>query len=258
MSPNPQEHEVALLIAADDAPQVAAAIARATHLAGYNLVSAEDEQLHDVMFDTAEHALRAQGFAFRTRTRNGSRLITLKGAPRADEHGGVSRLEIELPWSADSLRRVAAELARAHIKLSLPDALGDARPADTLRAAGLLPIQDRRTRRQVREIWEPRLNARMAELAVDQVAYQFEAGVVQLVEVEIEAKHADADAVLHACMLALQADFGAMLRAWPYGKLATGALIERLLQSGELAPLLLDGERIGAQASLLLEDRLRK
>ena len=97
MSSEPQEVEVALLIAADDAPAVASNIARATHLAGYELAAREDQRLHDVHYDTADHALQAQGFALRTRLRNGSQLITLKGAARNDGRGGVTRMEIEVP-----------------------------------------------------------------------------------------------------------------------------------------------------------------
>ena len=58
MSNDSQEYEVALLIAADNAPEVGTCIARATHLANYTLTPRDDERLHDIMLDTAEHALQ--------------------------------------------------------------------------------------------------------------------------------------------------------------------------------------------------------
>jgi len=277
MSSEPQEVEVALLVAADDAPDVADSIARATSLAGYELAAREDQRLHDVHYDTAAHALQAQGFALRTRLRNGSQLITLKGAARRDGRGGVTRLEIEVPWSAEGFKTVAGELARAQIKLARPEAFDGVPPGDFLRAAGLIRIQDRQTTRRVRDVQDPERHIRLAELAIDTVSYRFGSTAVDLCEVEIEAKHHDgvggrnpssvarghaedmnpSAGVLHACAGALQTDFGAMLRPWPYGKLATGAAIERLLRTGELTPLLVNAQLVGARASLLLEDRLR-
>ena len=170
----------------------------------------------------------------------------------------MKRLEIELPWSAEALRTVTAELARAHIRITPPETFDDGSPSDILRAAGLLPIQDRHTHRQIRDVLEPHLKERLAELAIDAVEYRFETSSVQMYQIEIEAKHPNSAAVLHSCSLALQSDFGAMLRPWPYGKLATGTAVERLLRTNELSPLLVSDHLIGAQAALLLEDRLRQ
>jgi hypothetical protein len=166
-------------------------------------------------------------------------------------------MEIEVPWSAEGFREVADDLARAHINLAQPEAFDDASPAGVMRAAGLVPIQDRQTNRRVRDVLTLEEKDRMAELAIDAVRYRFESSAVEMYEVEIEAKQRDSADVLHACSLALQSEFGAMLRPWPYGKLSTGAAIERLLRSGELTPLLVNSQLVGARASLLLEDRLR-
>ena len=277
MSSEPQEVEVALLIAADDAPDVADSIARATSLAGYELAAREDQRIHDVLYDTADHALQKQGFALRTRLRSGSQLITLKGAARRDERGGVTRMEIEVPWTAAGFKTVADELARAQINVAQPKAFDGSSPADVLRVCGLISIQGRQTHRRVRDVLDPERHTCVAELAIDAVDYRIGSAQVSLCEVEIEAKQHDSagernsssDArgraedlnpsagVLHACSLALQTEFGAMLRPWPYGKLATGAAIERLLRTGELTPFLVNVQLVGAQASLLLEDRLR-
>jgi hypothetical protein len=166
-------------------------------------------------------------------------------------------MEIEVPWSAEGFKTVADELARAQIKVAQPAAFDGVSPAEVLRACGLIPIQDRQTHRRVRDVLDPARHIRLAELAIDAVDYRFGSREVNLYEVEIEAKQLDSAGVLHACAGALQSEFGAMLRPWPFGKLATGAAIERLLRTGELTPLLVNGQLVGARASLLLEDRLR-
>jgi inorganic triphosphatase YgiF len=252
------EVEVALLIASDDAPEIAAHIARLTHLAGHALAARADERLHDVHYDTAGHALRAKGLALRTRLRNGNQFITFKGPARARDGGAVSRMEIEEAWTEQAFRKAVDELGRQQIRIdNTRTSFAAMPPAAVMRAGGLIAIQERQTHRQIRDIIASEGGVRLAELAIDEVEYQFADARVSLFEIEIEAKHSDGPAVLKACAESLQNDSGAMLRSWAYGKLATGTEIERLLRSGELTPVLVNGMLVGARASLLLEDRLR-
>jgi inorganic triphosphatase YgiF len=258
MSPESQEVEAALLIAADDAPEIARRIARLTELAGHALVARADQKLHDVFYDRAEHALQSKGLALRTRLQNNSQLITLKGQARVGEGGAVSRMEIEEAWSAQGFTKTVDELARQQISIDRRvDAFDSHSPAEVMRASGFVSIQNRRTHRRVRDVMRQASDVRLAELAIDAVDFQFGDARVSLFEVEIEAKHRDGHGAIQACAAALQTDFGVVLRPWPYGKLATGAAIERLLRTGELTPLLVNAQLVGARASLLLEDRLR-
>jgi hypothetical protein len=98
--------------------------------------------------------------------------------------------------------------------------------------------------------------APVAELAVDEVAYQLPAGTVRLLEVEVEAKGPGGLATVEALLGALAQAFPHELRPWPYGKLATGRAVERLLAAGRLQGLLDDAGMLRPGAHDLLAEIL--
>ena len=88
----------------------------------------------------------------------------------------------------------------------------------------------------------------VAELTVDDVAYQLPAGTARLLEVEVEAKGTGGLETVQALLEALAEVFPDDLRPWPYGKLATGRAVERLLDDGRLEGLLDPSGRISPAA----------
>ena len=92
------------------------------------------------------------------------------------------------------------------------------------------------------------LQSMLAELSLDDVAYQLPAGTARLLEVEVEAKGAGGLETVQALLGALAEAFPADLRPWPYGKLTTGRAVERLLDDGRLEGLLDPSGRISPAA----------
>jgi len=229
----------AKLVIRDARPEVVAdAIAALDRLAGCRLVPAADVALRDVYLDTPARALSARGDALRLRAAGGETLLALKGSSREVDPGVLEREEIEAPWSAASLARLRTLLAARGI--ALPEVPARGTPVAALRAMGLEVLQERTTKRRLRNAVDGG-GARLAELAVDAVTYHLEAGAVRHDEVEIEAKASGGAAYLSRAAEALRARFGASLIPWVHGKLETGLAIARLLAGGEARTLVADG-----------------
>ncbi len=96
----------------------------------------------------------------------------------------------------------------------------------------------------------------VAELTVDDVAYQLPAGKARLLEVEVEAKGHGGMETVQSLLGALAEGFPDDLRPWPYGKLATGRAVEQLLADGRLEGLLDGDGRIRPAAHDLLAEFL--
>jgi hypothetical protein len=96
----------------------------------------------------------------------------------------------------------------------------------------------------------------VAELTVDDVAYRLPAGTARLLEVEVEAKGPGGLETVQALLAALAEALPEDLRPWPYGKLATGRAVERLLASGRLEGLLDRDGRVRPAAHDLLDEFL--
>jgi triphosphatase len=207
-------------------------------LEGFDLLPKDSERIRDVYLDTGDGALASARVAFRVRELNGRPLLTLKADARRTGSASV-RLELEAPWSAEALQAALQELRRRGIQL--PDPPPDpGEPLAVLAGLGLSPAQVRETTRTPRDVVGrgSRDAAPMAELAIDEVAYRLPAGTVRLLEVEAEAKGPGGLATVEALLGALAQAFPDELRPWPYGKLATGQAVERLLAAGRLQGLL--------------------
>ena len=96
----------------------------------------------------------------------------------------------------------------------------------------------------------------VAELTLDDVGYQLPAGTARLLEVEVEAKGPGGLETVQALLQALAEAFPSDLKPWPFGKLATGRAVERLLAEGRLEGLLDDRQRIRPAAHDLLAEFL--
>ena len=234
-----RETETALLICGDDPAGIARRIAGLAEIATYRLVRRPTIRLRDWYLDTPDGLLRKQHLALRLRQSDQDWLITFKGPPRPVAGGGTERLEVEEPWSRAALRRITRELDGRNVPVRAVrfDAL--ARPLTVMKGLGLSVVQGRETRRTVRDVArEGQTRAQLAELVIDSVVYRFGSERLKLHMIEVEAKSRDGLQALGAIDRDLNKMFKPALRPWPYGKLATGLAVEKLLRQGALEGLI--------------------
>jgi inorganic triphosphatase YgiF len=240
VSKQPHEVEGVLLVRADDQEGAGRRVAALEAVDRFELRPRPPHRIIDVYLDTGDGDLAGARVAFRVRELDGQPLLTLKADP---VRSGLAseRLELEAPWSAEALQAVLAELERRGVRLPATPAAaaGTGEPLADLAGLGLHPTQRRQTTRTPRDVLERDGGGEpVAELTIDDVAYQLPAGTARLLEVEVEAKGAGGLETVQALLGALAAAFPDDLRPWPYGKLATGRAVERLLAEGRLAGLL--------------------
>ena len=257
MSESPRELEGVLLACGDDPAAVRRRLASLQGLEGFQLLPRDPEQIRDVYLDTGDGALAAAKVAFRVRELDGQPLLTLK-ADSVRSGLAAERLELEAPWSAGALGTVLEELRRRGIELpDPPEGAGAGEPLADLGGLGLRPTQTRETTRTPRDVLDKgQAGGRVAELTLDDVGYQLPAGTARLLEVEVEAKGPGGLETVQALLAALAEAFPSDLKPWPFGKLATGRAVERLLAEGRLEGLLDDRQRIRPAAHDLLAEFL--
>jgi CYTH domain len=258
MSEQPREVEGVLLVRADDQEAAGRRVAALEAVDRFELRPRPAQRIRDVYLDTGDGALAAAPVAFRVRELDGRPLLTLKADPvRAGL--AAERLELEAPWSAEALQAVLEELRRRGVELPVPpEGSGAGEPLADLSALGLRPTQIRETTRTPRDVLErgdPGAGP-VAELTVDDVAYRLPAGIARLLEVEVEAKGPGGLETVQALLAALAEALPEDLRPWPYGKLATGRAVERLLAEGRLEGLLDGDGRVRPAAHDLLAEFL--
>jgi inorganic triphosphatase YgiF len=258
MSEGPHEVEGVLLVRADDQEAAARKVADLEAVGRFRLRHRPAQRIRDTYLDTGDGTLGTARVAFRVRELDGSPLLTLK-ADAVRSGLTAQRLELEAPWSAAALGMVLEELRRRGIELpEPPEGAGAGEPLADLAGLGLRPTQSRETTRTPRDVFEgdDRAAVPVAELTVDDVGYQLPAGTARLLEVEVEAKGRGGAAIVNDLLETLAAALPDDLVPWPYGKLATGRAVERLLADGRLEGLLDAAGRIRPAAHELLEELL--
>jgi CYTH domain len=269
MSDRPREVEGILLVRADDQEAAGRRVAGLEAVDRFRLRPRPVQRIRDTYLDTADGALAQARVAFRVRELDGRPLLTLK-ADAVRSGLAAERLELEAPWSAGALGAALEELRRRGIEVPEPppegpwaprggapggregpwaprggapggrEGPGAGEPLAELAAFGLGPTQRRQTSRTPRDVLDgddPDAGP-VAELTVDDVAFLLPAGTARLLEVEVEAKGAGGLETVQALLAALADRFPTDLRPWPFGKLATGRAVERLLADGRLEGLL--------------------
>ena len=272
MSEHAREVEGVLLVNADDQAAAGDRVAALETVDRFQLRPRPAHRIRDVYVDTGDGALAGSRVALRFREQDGRPLLTLK-ADAVRSGLASERLELEAPWSADALQAALEELRRRGVELPTPppegsgeprrgapvgQGAGAGEPLADLAALGLHPTQTRETTRTPRDVVE-RDNpgaGPVAELTLDDVAYQLPAGRARLLEVEVEAKGPGGMETVQSVLGALAERFPDDLRPWPYGKLATGRAVEQLLAEGRLEGLLDGDGRIRPAAHNLLAEFL--
>jgi inorganic triphosphatase YgiF len=258
MSEHAREVEGVLLVNADDQAAAGDRVAALETIDRFQLRPRPAHRIRDVYVDTGDGALAGSRVALRFREQDGRPLLTLK-ADAVRSGLASERLELEAPWSADALQAALEELRRRGVELpTQPQRAGAGEPLADLAALGLHPTQTRETTRTPRDVVErddPGAGP-VAELTLDDVAYQLPAGRARLLEVEVEAKGPGGMETVQSVLGALAERFPDDLRPWPYGKLVTGRAVEQLLASGRLEGLLDGEDRIRPAAHNLLAEFL--
>lgn len=237
----PKEIEATLAVVSDDPYEVVDALIALSELPAHILVPTDTLLLNDIYFDTEDGRLKEEKIALRLRRDGLETFFTLKGPATAGrDKSVVSCLEIERPWSEDApaiLREILAENGvRLAVSASAPF---PEEPSEAMATLGLIVIQDRENLRRVRAVVEKGHDgaAPLAEMVIDTVTYRIGAYCFVHHEVEVEAlacgSAASVDAV-KAVASALKARFEGSLRRWNYGKLMTGAVLQKMQAEGKL------------------------
>ena len=236
-----REIESILLILSDHPEELVKKIADKTSVGDFSLVNPMTKVLSDTYFDTPDHLLSRHKLNLRIRTDNQERWITMKTHPRRTLWGGMVRSEMEVPWSSDALEKVVSELKIPPAQpATLKGEEADSDPIGFLKGKGLVPIQHRETQRQLRGVTSGSSSAPslLAELDIDSVLYDFDGQKIRMFEIEVESKSEKGRSVVKSVTRSLKGEYGELLRSWRHGKLATGNGIIRMLNAGELSPLI--------------------
>ena len=223
MSEPRQEVEAKLVAPGQAAAKHARVVLAAGRIAGVDLGPGRVHRYRDRYFDTADSRLARAGVALRWRSEGRRLTLALKGRAVAVP-GGSSRLEIEGEWAPATLAAIEPYLPAGRVEF-------DADPGAALIRAGFQVLQDREARRRSwPAAWRGR---RCAEIALDEVDFQTAAGLVRLVEVEVELVPGAGEELLLDLVRAVRAAAPELL-PWRHSKLATGLAVAALAESGAL------------------------
>ncbi|TMI40197.1 CYTH domain-containing protein [Candidatus Bathyarchaeota archaeon] len=254
--PSAFEAEIALIIK-DDAGRIRKELAGIRRILEYELRLRPPRTIYDTYYDTRKNSLRRKKISLRTRRMGKTLIISTKSDIQIISGNIIRRRETELPWSYDSVCLLARTL-----RLKTP-AISASRfqsipPPRTLTTMGLNVIQERRTRREARDIVRRNKNpnSTLAELAIDRVTYTFEDITVGLSEVEVEAKSPRSLANVQKIANMLISKYQPNLQQWFHGKFVTGLAIGKLLKIRALQSYLEKG-RLGPKAFEAIDRTIR-
>ena len=247
----------AVLIIKGDVDAVLKELAGLRSILNYRLEPGQSKIIHDRYFDTIDRRLRKRGANLRIREMDGSLFISVKSHTRRTLRGATARREIEVPWSKQNLLSLIKDL-ELEADLALPERqFSDADPLAAMEATGLQLVQDRETRREVRDVSSVRKpDLVLAELAIDRVTYHIGNHNISIFEVEVEEKAKGSSSVISDLTKALLQAYQPSLQKWSHGKFVTGLAIQRLLET-EPADNLLDQDRLKPEALGTIDRALR-
>ena len=247
----------AVLIIKGDVDAVLKELAGLRSILNYRLEPGQSKIIHDRYFDTIDRRLRKRGANLRIREIDGSLFISVKSHTRRTLRGATARREIEVPWSKQNLLSLIKDL-ELEADLALPERqFSDADPLAAMEATGLQLVQDRETRREVRNVSSVRKpDLVLAELAIDRVTYHIGNHNISIFEVEVEEKAKGSSSVISDVTKALLQAYQPSLQKWSHGKFVTGLAIQRLLET-EPADNLLGQDRLKPEALGTIDRALR-
>lgn len=198
------EEEQALVIRGDDPAGTADTIAALEQLGKkWYIVEEPDQLITDTYINTANRDLK--GSSMRIREINDEKtLVTIKGKNiNAGTGKPACRSELEVEWPYEEVS-----------------------PWDIMDLFGMEVIQSRSTTRRVRNVYSKATKNLVAELAIDEVCYNFsEDNKVRIFEVEIENRRQDKFSDVEFICDALRKKYPELLKKWNNSKLSTGSLL---------------------------------
>lgn len=256
IQPSNFESEIALVIR-DDTDHTRRELVGLRQILEYDLRPKRLRIIRDTYYDTSENSLRGRKISLRTRSLGGTMLISTKSDIRRVSGNVTRRRETELLWSYDSVRLIARNLRLKNPTVSV-SRFRSLPASRTLASMGLNVIQERRTRREARDVVERgRIpTSTLAELAIDRVTYDFQGIKVGLSEVEVEAKSPGNLANVQEIAKTLISRYQPFLQQWFHGKFVTGLAIGRLLKIKAFQGHLVKGN-LGQNAFEVIERTIR-
>jgi inorganic triphosphatase YgiF len=225
------EYETTLVIIGKNARDTVEEICRLKSIGGYTTSAPRYITIHDIYFDTEKGELGAKKMALRLRFIRKDVFLTMKG-PSSTKDELSKRLEIEKRWTKNSLEEIFAIIKNEGIDISdsLPD-FNDTTQEAYLFAAGFKAVQDRRTKRTLKDVLVNNVPA--AEIAIDRTTYNFDGKKVHHREIEVEAKSTSGQQVVLEVTKTLLEKYD-NLKPWIPSKLITGKAIKLLLNENQL------------------------
>ena len=207
----------------------------------YPIIQGRFISITDSYFDDINTSLHRSGCSLRIRQSNQDILITLKGSPEYVDNEITNKVEIERPWSPDSLSEITGELKKEGLQLKpTPDNISSLDPHIALQILGLQLIQTRRNDRLTKTILSPYRSNVVAEMAIDNVTYNIDTEPVKHNEIEIEAKKSGNISDVQNITNELKLLYPQTLCPWKFGKLSTGMAIESLYKNNHLEGFLFE------------------
>jgi len=194
------EVEQALLIRGDDPAATADEIAAVKKIGNLYFKVQPDQVITDTYLNTENRDLK--GSSLRVREVNDKTLITIKGKNKnagLDKPASRTELEVEWPWEEVS-------------------------PWDVADLFNMDIVQNRTTNRRVRNVSFGSKGKLVAELAIDEVCYNFSDDYkVRFFEVEVAGR--GNNTAVPFVVESLKDEFPALLKKWNNSKLSTGSLL---------------------------------
>jgi len=220
------EFEVKLIIASRQPGEITGMLKKLTSLGDYRLHNRRTIKIRDIYFDTGTADLRKNQLAMRVRFEGNLVLLTLKGKAAIADWGGIKRLEIEERWSLASLQNVLKTIPDfKYDSNDIQNSFLSDNPVKTLAKMDFKIVQDRITKRDMRDVVMGGRQESLADFVIDEVHFQTSAGKVIHYEVEIEALEEKSVEHIHKLLQELQTRYPNDLKIWLYSKLETGEMI---------------------------------
>ncbi|MBN2365009.1 MAG: CYTH domain-containing protein [Calditrichaeota bacterium] len=241
------ESEVKLVIINPQPDRIIRELSEIDNLAGYRILPVKVTELYDYYFDTPMAHLRADHLSLRVRFQDSKKFLTLKGKTRFTDWGGISRIEIEMPWNKKNFNYMMQKFP-ASLDLSEPYNYLPDDPVKTLKSAGFIVIQARRTRRITRNVLNRAKSGNpVAELALDQVDYNLYRQRLSHFEIEIEEREYGIRPV-QEIMTDILKTYGDSLMSWSISKLALGIILKKMEEKNQIQKKMTESGHLTAAA----------
>jgi hypothetical protein len=253
------EFEVKLVVASRQPREIASSLKKLTRVGDYRLGNRQVIKIRDIYFDTGTADLRKTQLALRVRFEGNLVLLTLKGKAAIADWGGIKRLEIEEAWSLTALQNVLKTIPDLKYDSNdIQNSFLSDNPVKTLEKLDFKIVQDRITRREMRDVLMRGRQESLADFVIDEVHFQTSAGKVIHYEVEIEAAAEKYIEHVHMITQELQTQYPEDLRIWLYSKLETGDVIYQYAEDLRKNSFITEGNFISKKGYRMIADLLYK